>query len=123
MIKNAMAARIRTARFILPLDVIIVHSHKVIVNEILQIVLKGIGDHIRIEVLSKPDTARESALEQIAATCRDGRAAIVVVGVVDHDPEGLRVKAKVVGEGGVHCVISGGQRRVNFIRHFQYYLL
>jgi hypothetical protein len=117
MIKNAMAARIRTARFILPLDVIIVHSHKVIVYHIVQIILESSRDHVRIEVLSKPDTARKSALEQIAAPCCDGRAAIVVVGVLDHHPEGLRVKAKVVGEGGVHCAISGGQRRANFIHH------
>jgi hypothetical protein len=107
MIKNAMAARIRTARFILPLDVII-HSHKVIVYHIVQIILESVRDHIRIEMPSKPDATRKSTLEQIAASCRDGRAAIVVVGVIDHHPEGLRVKAEVVRKGGVHCDISDG---------------
>lgn len=72
------------------------------IDQIIQIILKSIRDHIRIEMPSKPDAARKSTLKQITASCRDGRAAIVVVGVVDHHPEGLRVKPEVVGEGGVH---------------------
>ena len=79
-----------------------IKGHQVIVDKIIKIVLEVINDPIRIEVSSKPDLAGEITSEQIATPRCNGGVTVIVMCVVDHNAEGLRVNAEVIGEGYVH---------------------
>jgi hypothetical protein len=80
----------------------IIKGHQIIVDKVIEIILKIIDNHVRIEVPSKPDLAGEITSEQIASPRCNSRITVIVVCVVDHNAEGLRVNAEVVGEGHVH---------------------